>query len=62
MNPLELQNFPYQRQRSVFVIKTKTLGGKGRRHELFNTPYDFHEPGMKATKEFGAFLKEIGRG
>ena len=28
--------------------------------EHYSNPYDLHLPGMRTSKEFGAFLKEIG--
>ena len=61
MNPLELQTFPTKGKEVFLLLKRRRWKIKGDDTSYFNT-YDFHEPGMKATKEFGAFLKGIGRG
>ena len=61
LNPLELQNFPAKGKEVFLLLKRRRWKLKGDDTSYFNT-YDFHEPGMKATKEFGAFLKDIGRG
>lgn len=61
MNPLELQTFPTKGKEVFLLLKRRRWKLKGDHKSYFNS-YDFHEPGMKATKEFGAFLKEIGRG
>lgn len=60
MNPLELQTFPTKGKEVFLVLKRRRWKLKGSEQSYYNT-YNFHEPGMKATKEFGAFLKEIGR-
>jgi len=61
LNPLELQTFPTKGKEVFLLLKRRRWKVKGDATSYFNT-YDFHEPGMKATREFGAFLKEIGRG
>ena len=61
MNPLELQTFPITGKEVFLLLKRRRWKVKGDDTSYFNT-YDFDDPGMKATKEFGAFLKEIGRG
>ncbi|NNC45334.1 MAG: hypothetical protein HKN99_05570 [Winogradskyella sp.] len=61
MNPLELQTFPTQGKEVFLVLKRRRWKIKGGHQTYYNT-YDLHEPGMKATKEFGAFLKAIDRG
>ena len=55
-NPIELQSFPIKGK--TFYIKLyrrrwKEAGSK----ESYENTYDLHLEGMKATKEFGAFLK-----
>jgi hypothetical protein len=61
MNPLELQTFPTKGKEVFLLLKRRRWKIKGSSKSYFNT-YDFHQEGMKATREFGAFLKEIGRG
>lgn len=61
MNPIELQTFPTQGKEVFLVLKRRRWKLFGSEASYFNE-YDFYEEGMKATKEFGAFLKEIGRG
>ena len=61
MNPVELQTFPTQGKEVFLVLKRRRWKLVGSDRSYFNE-YDFYEEGMKATKEFGAFLKEIGRG
>lgn len=61
MHPLELQTFPSQAKEVFLVLKRRRWKIMGTTKGYHNT-YDFYEQGMKATKKFGAFLKEIGRG
>lgn len=61
MNPLELQTFPTKGKEVFLLLKRRRWKLRGDDKSYYNS-YDFHEPGMKATKEFGAFLKDIGRG
>lgn len=61
MNTLELQTFPTQGKEVYLLLKRRRWKIKGSSKSYYNT-YDFHQEGMKATREFGAFLKEIGRG
>lgn len=61
MNPIELQTFPVQGKEVFLLLKRRRWKLFGSNTSYFNE-YDFYEKGMKATKEFGAFLKEIGRG
>jgi len=59
LHPLELQTFPIK-GKAVYLRLYRRLWkehGKGGDRGFSNT-YNFHHPGMKATKEFGAFLKE----
>ncbi len=60
MNPLELQTFPTMGKEVFLFLKRRRWKIKGRNETYFNQ-YSFYEKGMKATKEFGAFLKEINR-
>ncbi len=61
MNPIELQTFPTQGKEVFLLLKRRRWKLKGSNRSYYNT-YSFYQEGMKATKEFGAFLKEIGRG
>lgn len=60
MNPIELQTFPTKGKEIFLLLKRRRWKIKGSNTSYFNT-YNFNAEGMKATKEFGAFLKEIGR-
>ncbi len=60
MNTLELQTFPTKGKEVFLLLKRRRWKIKGSSKSHYNT-YDFHQEGMKATREFGAFLKEIGR-
>jgi len=61
MSPIELQTFPAKGKEMFLLLKRRRWKLKGDNKSYFNT-YSFCKEGMKATKEFGAFLKEIGRG
>jgi hypothetical protein len=61
MNPIELQTFPMKAKETFLLLKRRRWKLKGKDKSYFNT-YSFCREGMKATEEFGAFLKEIGRG
>jgi len=60
MNPMELQTFPTLGKEVFLVLRRRRwkLKGGGKRHT--NT-YAFAPKGMKTTRAFGAFLKEIDR-
>ena len=60
MSPLELQSFPTMGKEVYLVLRRRRWKVKGTTKGYQNT-YNFYEEGMKATKAFGAFLKEIGR-
>lgn len=61
MNPIELQTFPTQGKEVFLVLKRRRWKIKGLSGSFYNQ-YNYHEDGMKATRDFGVFLKEIGRG
>lgn len=61
MNPLELQTFPTQAKEVFLLLKRRRWKLAGSNKSYYNS-YSFCQEGIKATKEFGAFLKEIGRG
>jgi len=60
MNPLELQTFPTKGTEVFLLLKRRKWKEKISAKSHFNI-YEFTKQGLKATKEFGAFLKEIGR-
>ena len=61
MNAIEIQTFPAQAKEVFLLLKRRRWKLHGGNKSYYNT-YSFCQQGMKATKEFGAFLKEIGRG
>ena len=61
MNPLELQHFPALGTEVFLYLKRRRWKLKGQTKGYHNT-YNFHHKGTKVTREFGSFLKEIGRG
>lgn len=60
MNTVEIQTFPAQGKEVFLRLKRRRWKKKGTTKGYHNT-YDFIDSGMKATRAFGAFLKEIGR-
>lgn len=61
MNPQELNSFPVAGKRCYLKLtrrKWKIRGSNG--SSSYTNSYDFTLEGTKATKSFGAFLKEIG--
>jgi hypothetical protein len=60
MNTLDIQTFPAQGKEVFLRIQRRRWKLKGETQSYSNS-YEIIEKGMKSTKEFGAFLKEIGR-
>ena len=60
MNTVEIQTFPAQGKEVFLRLKRRRWKKKGTKKGYHNT-YDFVDSGMKSTRKFGAFLKEIGR-
>lgn len=60
-NPIELQTYPLKGKEVFLYLRRRRWKIKGSNEDIYNE-YEFHKKGMKATKEFGFFLKEIGRG
>ncbi len=60
MNKIDVQTFPAQGKEVFLRIERRRWKLKGDTISYSNN-YEIIEKGMKATKEFGAFLKEIGR-
>lgn len=61
MNPIELQTYPLQ-GKEVFLRLTRRKWKVQGTTRSYSNEYNFNLPGMKATIDFGVFLKEIGRG
>jgi len=61
MNPVELQSYPIQGRKCYLKLKRRRWKVQGTRDSTncYNE-YDFAAEGTKATKMFGAFLKENG--
>ena len=60
-NPQELNSFPVAGKRCYLKLmrrKWKPKGSDG--SKSYSNSYNFTLEGTKATKEFGAFLKEVG--
>lgn len=56
-NPIELQSFPQKGKTFYIKVIRRRWKEKGS-NESYSNDYDLHYEGMKATKEFGDFLKE----
>lgn len=60
MNPIELQAFPLKGKEVFIQLKRRRWKVKGTK-KGYSNEYKFNPEGVKATREFGAFLKDIGR-
>ncbi len=60
-NPIELQTYPLKGKEVYLYLIRRRWKIKGTKKDISNK-YKYNEKGIKATKEFGDFLKEIGRG
>jgi hypothetical protein len=60
MNAVELFSFPVKDKRLYLKIFRRKWKERGLDQSYWNK-YDLHDPGMKTTKEFGIFLKELSR-
>lgn len=61
-NYLELQTFPAMGKEVFLYLKRrrwKVKQGQRQEHKSYTNSYSYSEKGMKATKAFGDFLKEI---
>jgi hypothetical protein len=56
--PIELQTFPIKGKAVYLQIYRRRWKEKGGGERNFSNHYEFNEQGMKATREFGSFLKE----
>lgn len=60
MSPVELEDYPLRGKSTYLKFFRRRWKEQGSNESHFNH-YDFHPDGMKATKEFGAFLKDLNR-
>lgn len=60
MNPVEVEDYPMRGKLTYLKFFRRRWKEKGDTKGFANE-YDFHPEGMKATKEFGSFLKELNR-
>ena len=60
MNPVEVIDFPLRGKLVYLLFIRRRWKEPGSNKSHFNT-YELHPRGMKATKEFGDFLKELDR-
>ena len=59
MNPIELQSYPIQGKSCYLKLKRRRWKVQGTKDSTnCHNEYDFAAEGTKATKMFGAFLKE----
>jgi hypothetical protein len=60
MNQIELTAFPAKGKPVYLRIKRRRWKIRGENKSYFNE-YEFNQEGVKATKEFGVFLKELDK-
>jgi hypothetical protein len=63
-NKVDIQTFPAQGKEvyiRLYRRKWKLKKAKEGYEKSYSNSYSFTEEGIRSTKEFGAFLKEIGR-
>ena len=60
MNPVEMTDFPLRGKYTYLKFFRRRWKEPGA-DESHNNDYEFHSKGMKTTKEFGVFLKELNR-
>lgn len=58
LHPLELQSFPINAKVCYLKLTRRRWKEKGNNQKSYYNDYDFSASGTKATKSFGAFLKE----
>ena len=60
MNPIEILDFPFHGKPMYLQFYRRRWMDAATRKNFTNT-YEVHPDGMKATREFGLFLKEVPR-
>lgn len=59
LNPLELQTFPLKDKAVYLLVKRRRWKIRGEHNKSYHNSYDLTETGVKASPEFGAFLKAV---
>ena len=59
-NPISIMSHAFSLKKVYLQFYRRRWKESGKDADYSNT-YDLHQRGMKTTKEFGAFLKEISR-
>lgn len=60
LNPVEIEDFPLRGKATYLKFFRRRWKEAGSKDSFYND-YNFHMEGMKATKEFGVFLKGLDR-
>jgi len=58
MNPVEVADYPFREKKMYIKYYRRQWKEKGGT-KICSNSYELHPPGMKATEEFGNFLKEL---
>jgi hypothetical protein len=61
LNPVEIYDFPIRGKPAYLKFIRRRWKEKGKKTESYFNEYNFHPKGMKATEEFGDFLKGFSR-
>lgn len=61
MNPVEVVDFPFKGKLVRLQFYRRRWKQQGEPKNYYHNSYEFHKEGMKATDEFGVFLKELDR-
>jgi hypothetical protein len=61
LNPVEIHDFPIRGKPAYLKFIRRRWKEKGNKNESYFNEYEFHPKGMKATQEFGNFLKGFNR-
>jgi len=61
MNPVEVHDFPIRGKPAYLKFIRRRWKEAGSKNESYHNQYNFHPKGMKATQEFGNFLKGFSR-
>ena len=60
MREIDIMHFPSRLRRSILRLKRRRWVSKADRGRCYCNKYTFTDENMKITREYGAFLKEIG--
>ncbi|MCF6270405.1 MAG: hypothetical protein L3J41_11880 [Melioribacteraceae bacterium] len=59
MNPIEMQTFPLKDKAVYLLVKRRRWKIRGENKKSYHNSYNLTETGIKATPDFGAFLKAV---